>query len=132
MDAEDSTLKERYKKLNRFERMIVKHPVAFLDAETKKIGIVKKRSAGMFTVTAMISRVKYHWTKKDDKKMAFIDLEDETGQINLVIWADVLKKNYDKLVAGNIIEIKIRKDSKGCTVDGEKIKLIKEVYELVG
>ena len=46
----------------------------------------------------------YHWTKKDDKKMAIINIEDETDRTTMVVWANVLvnKNISSSLKVGNI------------------------------
>lgn len=127
MDKKISITK-RYKQLNKFERYFLKHPITFIKNRKNK---VKTLNVGVYDVTFMIIKVKYHWTKKDDR-MAFVEMEDETGTINVIFWPNILKK-YNKIVnIGNIIKFKLQKTGNGNFVsDTQKVTLIKTALKYI-
>ena len=45
---------------------------------------------------ALVTRIKWHWTKKD-KKMAFVELEDVTGNLSCILWPEGVMK-YGKIL----------------------------------
>jgi DNA polymerase-3 subunit alpha len=130
MDSDES-LKRRYKKLNTIEKMLIKHPVSFVKERKFKIIDVKSKDGGIFELVVLISKAKFHWTKNNDHRMMFIDIEDETGVQGIVMWSDMVDKYEKKLKVGNIIKMKVKKDGKGCIAYKSKIKVIKKVFDLV-
>ena len=95
------TLKDKYLKMNKFQRYFIHHPIK----NYKKIGRftpLNKLRVGNNRICVLIMRVKKHWTKKE-KLMYFISLEDDTGGIEGIVWPEKVIKYADKLKTGNII-----------------------------
>jgi len=123
IDLKSITIKESFKKLNKFQRYFIQHPIKkYKECRTKVDKIIDKKN-GIFETVCLISKVKHHWTNKDDKEMMFIDLEDETGNMDVVIWNDVLMKNRKKLQQGNIVKVNLIKKGKSIFIK-EKSEII--------
>ena len=125
--------KERFKLMNPYMRYFVKHPVSFVAEEIRKNSISCTHfkyniTAGLKWVVALVIRKKIHWTKKD-KKMAFVDLEDETGYLSCVMWAEGVEKYGDIVKSGNVLKMCIQKDKSGYVILHErKITVIKTAW----
>lgn len=128
----DESLKKKYKKLNPFERMLIKHPVSFIKNRKWKISDLKRVPKINIEVTVLILKTKLHWTKNNDHRMMFLDIEDETGLQSIVAWSDIVDKNINKLKAGNIVKMKIKRDNKGTMISNKNdIKVIKNIFNLI-
>ena len=88
---------------------------------------------GIKQAVALVTRVKWHWTKKG-KKMAFIELEDETGYLSCIMWPEGVLKFSKYFQVGSILKLYIKKeDNDNFFVDDKrKIELVKRSWELVG
>jgi DNA polymerase-3 subunit alpha len=119
-----------YLRLNRYEKYFFKHPVTFVKNRKFKLNKTIDKQ-GVYEVIAYISKIKYHWTKYD-KKMAFIDIEDETIRIGLTVWNDVLQKANKELQIGNIVRLKMQHKENGFFISPtSKVRLINNYCKFI-
>lgn len=76
------------------------------------------------TLAGVVTRIQKILTKKGDQ-MAFVDMEDTTGPIEVVVFPGVYKDNVDLLVEGKILLVKGKLSDK----DGEPKILADEIKE---
>ena len=57
-------------------------------------------------VVGLITRLRQFWTKSKEA-MVFIDIEDQTGQIELPVFPDLYKNHQDQLVLGAVFEFQL-------------------------
>lgn len=85
------------------------------------------------TIIGMISSVRRRITKTD-KHMAFVTLEDLDGDIDLLVFAEVLDRCSDKLIEGNIVWVKgvisnLQSEQENPCIRAGEILLIDELKE---
>lgn len=110
-------------KLNKFQKIYLKFPFELPD-NVFPISIANSRASGEFKVMGLIVKAKIHYTKKDKRKMMFIDIQDSTGICSVTIWSDYLEKYSKKIELGNILTVPISKNKHGMSICG-KPKLVK-------
>ncbi|KUK84079.1 MAG: DNA polymerase III catalytic subunit, DnaE type [Microgenomates bacterium 39_6] len=74
----------------------------------------------------IINNIRVVFTKRSNEKMAFLNLEDETGSSNIVVFPKVYKDNKEKLVNGNAIVVIGKIDKR----EEEKSVLADEIYTI--
>lgn len=129
---QNKSLKESYIKMDKFQRYFIRHPMRSLRQKFYKcysLNDVSDDKIGKYSVVGLVIRVKHHWTKTN-KKMAFIDLEDESGVLNVVVWADVLTKCKSSVKIGNIIKCVILKNNDGNFLDSD-VKVIRKNFRFI-
>lgn len=132
--AEDIPMKEKYLKMTPFERYLIKHPTSFHKDEAKfSINDVKySRSDVIKQVCVLVTRVKNFWTKKG-KKMAFVELEDYTGNLSTILWPEGVVRHNSKVVVGNVLKLYVKKNKDGFFIEQDrKIEVIKKYWKLEG
>jgi DNA polymerase III alpha subunit len=115
------------------DRIFFRHPITIVEKIGKRSikNIIDKAPAGTYPVTALVMRVKIHWTKKGTR-MAFVDVEDETSRANLIIWPEELDKSIKKVIPGHIINLYVRKDNKGLYAESKrKIEIAGVAWETI-
>jgi DNA polymerase-3 subunit alpha len=85
--------------LERYEDVIK----SYTNAATSTLD--KQKSDHPITLAGMINSIRYH-TTKNDKRMAFVTLEDSDGVVDLVIFSEALEKCMDVIQEGNIVWVK--------------------------
>lgn len=121
---------ERYSFMSPFEQYFLVHPTVKLREGIKSIdaGTVKNRK-GVFKIIALVCRIKRHWTKKDEL-MYFMDVEDNTGVCNMIVWPSEVKEYESVLKQGSVCRINVRSDAKGQYLN--EAELIKVIWDLSG
>lgn len=134
----DGSMKDKYKKMNPWQRYLLRHPCSTLAPEHKSnstslVDIKYNIRKGIRESVVLVTRVKWHWTKKG-KKMAFIELEDETGYLSCIMWPEGVMKFSKFFQVGSLLKLYIKKeDDKNFFIDDKrKIELIKRSWQLVG
>jgi len=107
-------MKEKFELMNEFEKYFFKHPTKFVKKQNKcmDISIANVRKGGVFRVIGLVMRIKKHWTKKNEL-MYFLDIEDDTGNLSMIVWPSEVKKWSKFLVRGNIVAIRVKKNADG-------------------
>jgi DNA polymerase-3 subunit alpha len=102
------------------------HPIALMrrkyDLNTDSIAALKV-SGGEVTGFAMIQKVHQHRTKKGDM-MAFLNVMDETGNIDLTVMPNLYRQYGQDLVKGNYILFHGRIEKEDSCLCG-KLKVLK-------
>lgn len=80
----------------------------------------------------IINNIRVVFTKRNNEEMAFLNLEDETGTSNVVVFPKVYKDNKEKLVNGNAIVVigKIDKREEEKSVLADEIYTVSEAKEI--
>jgi DNA polymerase III alpha subunit len=136
LERKDLDIKGKFKAMNPFQRYFLQHPAKLVNKQANSIVPLSSISGtprvGCFKVCGLILRIKFHWTKKD-KRMAFIDIEDDTGCMNVICWPEGLNKYRKELVQGNVISMFVKKDKDGCFIDDRRIvKVERKAWSLLG
>jgi DNA-directed DNA polymerase III PolC len=129
----DGTLVEKFMKMDKFQRYFLRHPIKPYRKKYPTYATCKtimSKKSGSFRYIGLVVRIKYHWTRGKDKKMAFINVEDETDNLSLVVWSDSLAKYKDILQLGNIIRCVVKRDKDSCFIDGT-VKKVKTYFDFV-
>ena len=131
----DIKMIEKYQKMNPFQKYLIKHPCSRLKEQTTKSDINDLKygvSQGVREIMALVTRVKYHWTKKD-KKMAFVEIEDVSGNLSCILWPEGVLKYGQKIKVGSVIKAFIKKNKDGCFIeDKRKLTVVKTFWNLEG
>lgn len=135
----DGSMKDKFKRMNPWQQYLLRHPCSRIKSELKTgshslVDIKYKYGKGIKQTIALVTRVKWHWTKKN-KKMAFVELEDETGYLSCILWPEGVQKYSNIFNVGTILKLSIKKDDgdKSYFVDDKRvIKVISKSWELVG
>ncbi len=132
LDA-DGKMKEKFLKMNPFQQYLIKHPcLRSPDVKSQSnINHIKYEiSSGISEIKALVTRVKWHSTKKE-KKMAFVELEDETGNLSCILWPEGVLKYGQKIKAGSVIKAFVKKNKDGCFIeDKRKLVVVKTFWTL--
>ena len=90
---------------------------------THKLYQVAEMDRGRARVGGVISRLRIITTKNGGREMAFVGLEDETGQIELVVFPNQFESNKDRLRLEQLllVEVKIERREDKISIIAEKI-----------
>ncbi|MDD3531974.1 MAG: DNA polymerase III subunit alpha [Candidatus Shapirobacteria bacterium] len=72
----------------------------------------------------IINNVRVVFTKRNNEEMAFLNLEDETGTSNIVVFPKIYRDNKEKMVNGNAVVVVGKIDKR----EEEKSVLADEIY----
>jgi len=127
------SLKEKYKQLLPQEKYLIKHPCSFFKDRATTVKELKYGiSEGTRQVVVLITKVKNHWTKKN-KKMMFVELEDETSYLSTIAWPECVIKHSKKIQPGTVIRMYIKKNKDGYFIDERRKMVVEKImWEQVG
>lgn len=77
-------------------------------------------------IAGALSEVDKKYTRKDNKPFAIVQLEDLTGQIEILIWNDVFMKHSAALEKGRVVSLTARLDKRE-----EDIRLVAQEIEVL-
>lgn len=131
----DIKMREKYLLMNPFQKYLIKHPCSFHSEIAPKSNINELKygvSSGIREIMALVTRVKWHWTKKE-KKMAFVEIEDLSGNLSCILWPEGVLRFGQKIKVGSVIKAFVKKNKDGCFIeDNRKFSVIKSYWNLEG
>jgi DNA polymerase-3 subunit alpha len=125
------TLKERYNKLNNYEKYFIRHPAVKhkkrSDDDFSNIADVRRtKIKDVSTAIGLITHTYPHRIRTG--VMRFINIEDETGVMSVSVWPDTVEQ-YDKILShGSICQVTVVKNRKGYNL--QKIKGLEKIWSL--
>lgn len=111
------------------EHPLIKQLSRLADSVTHKINELEDLDRGKVKIAGAISKVRTIFTRKSGKEMAFVSIEDDSGQAELVIFPGTFTETKEILIEEKLIlveaKIESREDKQSLIVekltDGEKV-----------
>jgi len=105
------------------EHPLIKQLGLLADTITHKINELEDFEQGKVKIAGVVSKIKTILTRKSGKEMAFITIEDETGQIEIVVFPNTFSEKKNLLIENKIllVEVKVEEREEKQSLIAEKI-----------